>query len=87
MPSSRQSKAPRKGLVNESASSIPTKPAKRAKAPTTEQEDKGREAIANNQKRTMRRHVARKSRVQPLTKSSGRGRGKAHTRRRKEAGG
>lgn len=47
---------------------------------------KAREAIANNLKRTMRRRTQRKSRVKPLTRSSGRGRGNAQTRRRKESG-
>jgi len=46
---------------------------------------KAREAIANDQKRSMQRHVQRKSRVKPLTRSSGRGRGNAQTRRRKES--
>ena len=46
---------------------------------------KGSEAIANNSKRNMQRHVQRKSRVKPLTKSSG-SRGNAQTRRRKQAG-
>ena len=44
---------------------------------------KGSEAIANNSKRSMQRHIQRKSRVKPLTKSSG-SRGNAQTRRRKQ---
>jgi len=66
------------------------KPTKRAKdkqnAASKAKDGKAREAIANNQKRTMQRHTQRKSRVKPLTRSSGRGRGNAQSRRRKESG-
>jgi hypothetical protein len=88
MQSNRVSK---KGLQDELEERAGSKSTKRAKKATTsrvsKQDQKAREQIANNEKRTRRRHVQRKSRVQPLTKSSGRGRGNAKTRKRKEAAG
>lgn len=89
MPSSSSSKQePQDTLTKEGPSSESTKRAKdkeNAAAAANKHGRKASEAIANNLKRTMRRHVQRKSRVKPLTKSSGSGRGNAQTRRRKES--
>jgi len=56
-----------------------------AAAMANKQGRKASEAIAKGQKRSMRRHVQRKSRVRPLTRSAASGRGNAQTRRRKES--
>ena len=46
-----------------------------------------RDAVANKMKRQMKRSTQRKSRVAPMSKSAGRSRGNAQTRKRKESRG
>ncbi len=81
-------RAPKNILAKNGSVSASTKRAKDKENDADAANKQGRkasEAIANNLKRTMRRHVQRKSRVKPLTKSSASGRGNALTRRRKES--
>ncbi len=68
----------------------PTKRSKHNQDAATAAKKRGgklRDAVANKMKRQMKRSTQRKSRVAPMSKSAGRSRGNAQTRKRKESRG